>query len=119
MKKFIALLALVSTTAFAAGGHGSHGSHGYYSGHYSGSNIWAPLIIGGIIGYGMNQNQRQPDTVIIQQAPQPPVYINTPKVYNIGTPPPYEGATPLYQQRSQWEPSCNCYVTVYAQIGWQ
>jgi hypothetical protein len=110
MKKLIVLLALVSTTAFAGGGHGGH--------HYGGSNIWAPLIIGGVIGYGMSQNQRQPEPVIIQQAPQP-VYINTPKVYNMESPPPYRGATPLYQQRSQWEPSCNCYVVVYAQIGWQ
>jgi hypothetical protein len=110
MKKFIALLALVSTTAFANG----YRHHGHNS-----SNIWVPLIIGGVIGYGMNQNQRQPEPIVIQQLPQPPVYINTPKVYNLGSPPPYQGATPLYQQRSQWEPSCNCYIVVYAQIGWQ
>ena len=110
MKKFIAILALISTTTFANPYYG----HGHS--HHSSSNIWAPLIIGGVIGYGISQNQRQSEPIIVQQAP---VYINTPKVYNIPTPPPYQGATPLYQQRSQWEPSCNCYVTVYAQIGWQ
>lgn len=111
MKKFIAALALVSTTAFA----GPHGH--YYPSHSHGGSILAPLIIGGIIGYGMSQNQRSSETVIIQS--QPPVYNNTTRMYNMTTPPPYQGATPIYQQRNQWEPSCNCYIVVYAQIGWQ
>lgn len=112
MKKFIIALALVaSTTAFANG-------HGHYHPSYNGSGEYiAPLIIGGIIGYGMSQSQRQSETIIIQQ-PQP-VYNNPQRVYNMTTPPPYLGATPIYQQRNQWEPSCNCYVVVYAQIGWQ
>lgn len=104
MKKFIAALALVSTTAFAGPHHYTpHHSHG------GSGSIWAPLIIGGVIGWSMSQSQKPAD----------PMYNNSPRVYNIPTAPPYAGATPIYQQRNQWEPTCNCYVIVYAQIGWQ
>ena len=99
MKKLIALLAIVSTNAFA------HGYGGWYG---NGGSVLVPMIIGGAIGWTLSQNQRPPN-----------VYNNTPRVYNINTAPPYPGATPVYQQRTQWEPSCNCYIVVYAQIGWQ
>ena len=96
MKKFIALLALVSTSAMA-----QHHHHGGY-----GSNWIAPMIIGGVIGYGMKSSQQ-------------PVYINSQPVYNLPTPAPTYGATPIYEKRTQYDPNCNCYVVIYNQIGWQ
>lgn len=102
MKKLIAILSLVvASTGVSAHGYHHHHGHGWGMG-----GAIMPLVIGGVIGWGISQSQK-------------PVYDNTPKVYNINTAPPYPGATPIYQQRSQWEPSCNCYVVVYAQIGWQ
>lgn len=98
MKKYITLLALVmSTSAFAQHYHHHHGSYG--------GNWIAPLIIGGAIGYGLRSNQ--------------PVYINSQPVYNLPTPAPVYGATPIYEKRTQWDMNCNCYVVVYNQIGWQ
>jgi hypothetical protein len=100
MKKLILVLALVSTSAFAQ-----------HHGHHGNDNRWiGPAIIGGIIGYNMRQPQ-----VIVQQ--QQPVYINSTPVYNL--PQVQQGATPLYEKRSQYDFNCNCYVVIYNQIGWQ
>lgn len=96
MKKLILILAMVSTSAFAQHYHG-------------GGDRWiAPAIIGGIIGY----NMRQPQVIV-----QPPVYINSTPVYNL--PQVQQGATPIYEKRSQYDFNCNCYVVIYNQIGWQ
>lgn len=81
MKKLIAalLLASTSTVAFADGFHGGHYPHGgynhgyhgpiYRSGYHSGyGDILVPMAIGGVIGYAINEANRQP-TVVYQQAP--------------------------------------------------
>ena len=92
MKKLLIALMMVSTSAMAHD-------------HYRGYNNWvAPMIIGGVIGYGMRSNQ--------------PVYINSQPVYNLPNAPIY-GATPIYEKRTQYDPNCNCYVVIYNQIGWQ
>jgi opacity protein-like surface antigen len=96
MKKILAVLGLVaiSTSALADplqyyhGPHGGdpfHGGYhgGYYGGyrgynhyenhyHSSGIDILAPMVIGGVIGYAINESNRQPaiyqqPTVIYQQ----------------------------------------------------
>ena len=110
MKKLIASLFL-SASAIAYAGPHHHGPN------VGGMNVW-PLIIGGTIGYTI-ANQQRP--VIVQQPSvvvQPPVYNNSYPVYNLPTA-PYQGATPLYEKRTQFDPNCNCYVVVYNQIGWQ
>lgn len=102
MKKIIAtlLLATATTSAFAdealrnyyGGHHGGYYGHphgGYYGGyrgynhyenhyHNSGVDILAPLVIGGVIGYAINESNRQP--TIYQQAPQV-IYQQAPTVY--------------------------------------
>jgi hypothetical protein len=106
MKKLIASIALITCASANVNAH-SIGGH----------NVW-PLVIGGTIGYVI-ANQQRP--VIMQQAPvivQSPVYNNSFPVYNLPRA-PHQGATPLYERRSQWDPNCNCYVVVYNQIGWQ
>ena len=111
MKKLIVGLALVSSGIANAGPH-------YHGGYNVGGNAVWPLLIGGTIGYVM-ANQQRP--VVVQSAPvivQPPIYTNSSPVYNLPSA-PYNGATPLYEKRSQWDPNCNCYVVVYNQIGWQ
>lgn len=114
MKKFVLSLALLAATPVFAQHHG----HGGYHHHHGGGGWVAPLIIGGVIGYGMSQNR----PVVVQQPPviiqQPPVYNNSPQVYNLPQA-PHSGATPLYEKRSQYDPNCNCYIVVYNQIGWQ
>ena len=119
MKKTLALLAFIATSsAFAGGGH--YGTQ--Y--HNRGSDI-GPVIIGGIIGYALGSANSQ--TVIVPQQqypypqpmPQPQVYINGVKTYQLVTPPPYIGATPLYQQNTEFDIRCNCYTVVYQQIGWK
>jgi hypothetical protein len=107
MKKLIlSLMLLVSAPVFAQ--HHWHGGHG---GRVGGYGVW-PLLIGGTVGYIAAREINRP--VIVQQ----PVYNNTPPVYNLPNP-PYVGATPLYEKRTQFDNSCNCYVVVYNQIGWQ
>lgn len=95
MKKLLLILSMVTTSAFAQHGHHHHGG---------GSNWIAPLIIGGAIGYALR--------------PQQPVYINSTPVYNVPQQSFY-GRTPIYEQRSQYDFNCQCYVIVYNQIGWQ
>jgi hypothetical protein len=108
MKKILAVLGLVaiSTSALAdplqyyrgphggdpfhGGYHGGYGGHrggygGYYGGghhHNGGIDILAPLVIGGVIGYAINESNRQPTIyqqspqVIYQQSPSRTVYQN-------------------------------------------
>lgn len=113
MKKLILSLALVSSSAFA-------GPHGHYHSNVGAQQMW-PVIIAGTIGYYAGKEMNRPP-VVVQQAPvivQPPVYNNSPGVYNLPTPAPTYGATPIYERRSQYDPACNCYVMIYNQIGWQ
>ena len=100
MKKLLAITALTFSTLANA-----------HPPHVGGYGVW-PMLIGGTVGYMIAERQRP---VVIQQ---PPVYINSSPVYNIPTA-PQQGATPIYERRSQWDPACNCYVVIYNQIGWQ
>lgn len=112
MKKLIALVVL--TLSFSA--NAQHHHHGYHVGGYG---VW-PLVIGGTIGYIAAREMNRP--VVVQQPvviQQPPVvYNNSTPVYNLPNP-PYAGATPIYEKRTQYDNNCNCYVVVYNQIGWQ
>jgi len=103
MKKFIYSIALLAASCqpVAAQHHGHHGHYGHGS--------WvAPLVLGGVIGYAITQNQqRQP----IQIIPGPIIY-SSPMVTN----PPMQ---PVYQEVLVWQNECNCYQKQYRQIGWQ
>ena len=106
MKKLIGVMALLAASCqpVAAQHHGHHGYHGH-AGHGS----WvAPLVLGGIIGYAITQNQqRQP----IQIIPGPVIY-PSPIISNV----PMQ---PVYQEVLVWQNECNCYQKQYRQIGWQ
>jgi len=97
MKKFIYSVALLAASCQpVAAQHHGHGS-------------WvAPLVLGGIIGYAITQNQqRQP----IQIIPGPVIY-PSPIISNV----PMQ---PVYQEVLVWQNDCNCYQKQYRQIGWQ
>jgi hypothetical protein len=95
MKKLILIAALVSSPAFA----------------------WGDREQGTLLGLGLGwilanqQNQAQmPRQVIVN----PPVYNNSPSVYNLPRPP-----QPVYERRSQYDFGCQCYREILVQIGWQ
>jgi len=91
MKKLIVVLAMVSTSAFA--------QHHEYR--------WiGPAVIGGIIGYSLNQNRP------VQQMPQPVIIYQQPLPAN----PPMQ---PIYQEVVVYSQDCWCYTKQYRQIGWQ
>lgn len=55
--------------------------------------------------------QVQPQPILIPQPLERPSI--QPRIYSLPQP------RPVYEERIQWEPSCNCYTRVYNQIGWQ
>lgn len=107
----VATLLLIASGSASAGYYGGHGyygggrgyySHGFYGGHgYYGPRAYGPgfrygaagLIVGGVVGAA---------------------YLAQPNV--IYAPPPQQ---PVYQQVSQFDANCGCYVTVMRQVGWQ
>lgn len=94
MKKLILAICL-----FCAGAaHADWRGHGHYHGGV-GNNWVAPLVLGGIIGYEINQ-ARQP-TVIYAPAPQP---VYAPQVLPAA---PYG-----YHYIQILDASCNCYRVV-------
>ena len=90
MKKLILTLLLVLGTVAHADGH----HRGYYGGLH-GENWVAPLMIGGLIVY---EATRPPQTVIIQQTPQPVIVHQLPPVG--------------YHWTQIVDASCNCYKVV-------
>lgn len=107
MKKTIilAVLALASTVASAQ----HYGDH-----HRHNDNRWVgPLILGGIIGYSIRQNQpvqpQQPPVIIYQQAP----------VFTSPRPIQPAPLLPVYREIIEYDPNCQCHVNVVRQIGWQ
>jgi hypothetical protein len=75
MKKLVAvlLLAVASTSAMAQ--HHGHRHHGHH-GHYRGNNWVAPVIIGGVIGYGLTRQYYEP-YYTPQVVVQPPVVVQS------------------------------------------
>jgi hypothetical protein len=102
MKKLILSLALVAATpAFA----------------------WGDREQGALLGLGLGwilsnqQNQVQAPRQVIVNPPVyslPPVYNNSPSVYNLPRAP-----QPIYERRSQYDFGCQCYREILVQIGWQ
>jgi hypothetical protein len=86
-------------------------------------------IVTGIAGTLLFQHVMQPRTQPVQAQPPiiigqpaPPVVIAQPapptaRVYNLPRQGLYSGR-PVYEERMQWEYSCNCYIRVLNQIGW-
>ena len=81
MKKILVVLGLVASTSALAdplqhyhGPHGGypyggyHGGYHHYDYHYNSYDPLVPLLIGGTIGYMINEANRQPQ-IIYQQAP--------------------------------------------------
>lgn len=95
MKKLILPLLFVSTTAFA----GPHGHHG----HGGGGNVWMPLIIGGVVGYGISQASR-PQVVQQPVIIQPPVQMPAP----VGVT-QYCETKPVQDQFGTWQYVTFCY----------
>jgi hypothetical protein len=111
MKKFI--VTILALTALGASAHGHA---------YNGLSGNQGLIIGGALGWVVGRSM-PPQQVIVQpgqyQIISIPMYPNmtAPRVYNLGAP-PYPGARAVYEERWQFEPTCNCQVKVFNQIGW-
>ena len=111
MKKLIVALTLAATSTVALadphwgghhdgyyggyhGGYRSYNNHYYHGGGYGYGDILVPMVIGGAIGYAINEANRQPQ-VIYQQPPV--VYQSTP------TP------TVTYQKCTPWVESVDQY----------
>lgn len=114
MKKFLAVLALVSvsTSALADGYHGRPYPgyrppviHEYRSYHSSTGDVLMPLILGGVVGYaiGNDGRQQQQQPVIIQQ----PQVIQQPRIN------PNE---PVYQYQTIHDMECDCDRRVLVKI---
>ena len=73
MKKVVAglVVALCASTAMADGGYRGH----HHVGH-GGGNILIPLVVGGLVGYGVSRAQ-QPQVIVQQQ----PVYVQPQPIY--------------------------------------
>lgn len=87
------------------------------------NDAWTAGIIGGAIGYVIGKSA-SPDVVVVQSG-YPQVWIplqprmTSPRVYPLppSTDPRFQ--RPIWEERLQFEPSCNCYIKIYNQIGWQ
>lgn len=111
MKKTLitAAMAVLSTASMAQHRHHDH-RH---------SDVITPMIIGGMIAYGISQANRRderrddPPVVVYQQVPQV-IYQSAPRVYPLNRAP-----EPVYERRTQYEPSCSCHIDILVQIGWK
>ena len=108
-KQIVALtLAIASVTSFAQ--HGHHHRPQIHHHHHGGGGNWvAPLVIGGIIGYAINNSQQpqpQQPPVIVYQQPPAPVYVR-----------PFQDGL-VYERRVEFDPNCGCNVVTYRQLGY-
>ena len=84
---------------------------------------WAAGLLGGLLGYTLGRSA-SPDVVVVQSG-YPQVWVplqprmTSPRVYRLPPSPDPRYQIPLWEERLQYEPSCNCYVKVFNQIGWQ
>lgn len=111
MRKIIAavVLSVIAASSFADGyEHRENHRGGYYGGYNGGyhnrdggGNWIAPLIIGGVIG------------AVIANQNQPPVYQQQSPIYT--SPPVYQQA-PIYKNVEVYIPECSCYRVVTVQI---
>ena len=119
MKKLIVCLALASS-AVTSNAHGIGNfllgaTVGYSAAHAI--NNRQPIYFNGTPVYNIPQRvyvQPQPQVYV---QPQPQVYVQPqPQVY---VQPQIIERTPIYEQRSQYDFDCQCYITINNQIGWQ
>ena len=95
--KLLQTLALASLTLVSGTSQANPNYH-HHHGYYNQSGWVAPLVIGGVLGYVIT---RPPQTVVIQQPPQPSIY--QPQA-------PYG-----YHYESILDANCNCYRLVLVQ----
>lgn len=112
MKKLIVGLLALSALSVSAHGHAYNGLSGNQG-----------LVIGGALGWVIGRSM-PPQQVIIQPGQYQIINIplqpslTTPRVYQL---PPSDNPAlrnPVYEEKWQFEPSCQCQVKVYNQIGW-
>jgi len=110
MKKVLALVLLAGATQAHAWGDREQGIL---------SGIAGAALLNQIAQPRYQQPYQQPYYGGVQQS-APPVFVApTPpvRVYNL----PRQGITygrPVYEERTQWDINCNCYVRYLNQIGW-
>jgi len=123
MKKIITGILLVTTSlgALADGRYGHDGRHydgyqgGYYGpriihqnqNYYHGSNagdILFPMVIGGIVGWSINEASKQPQ-VIVQQ---PQVIYQQPRII--------PSTEDVYQYQTIYDATCSCYKRILVKI---
>jgi hypothetical protein len=80
----------------------AHAEHGFGHGGWV-----APAIIGGILGYDLNQSR----------SVQPPQYQQPPQT--IYYEPQYREPIPVYREEWVYDPVCRCDVKIMRQIGWR
>lgn len=101
MRKLIAAVLLTIATIVPA--HAQHGHH--HHGHGGGGNWVAPLVIGGIVG-AVIANQNRP----VYVTPPPPVIYYPGQVY------PDYTYRPMYRMVDVYIPECGCTRSVQVQI---
>lgn len=113
MKKFICGIIVAMSIAVPAHAHGPYGGLSGTQG----------LLLGGAIGWVVGRSA-PPQQIIIQpndynivRIPLEP-QLTAPRVYSLPNA-PYPGAAPVYEERWQYEPSCQCQVKIFNQIGWR
>ena len=113
MKKIIVALLALSALGASAHGHAYNGLSGNQG-----------LLIGGAIGWVVGRSM-PPQQVIVQpgqyQIISIPMYPNmtAPRVYQLAPSDNPALVTPVYEEKWQYEPTCQCQVKVYNQIGWR
>lgn len=109
--KQVILAVILTLVAGVASAHGRGYGYGYQQSFGNGGgNVWVPLIVGGTVGYLVNEARRQPvyvqQPVIIQQQP---VLIQQPvPVYSV----PYTAVPPGYRYENILDANCGCYRAV-------
>lgn len=112
MKKVIVGLLMAVSVALPVHAHGYNGLSGNQG-----------LVIGGALGWVIGRSL-PPQQIIVQPGQYQIINIplqpsmTAPRVYQL---PPTDNPAfrPVYEERWQYEPSCQCQVKIYNQIGWQ
>ena len=111
MKKILIVVSILLCTSIPARAHGD--------GLSVGQGLFIGSALGWVIGRSMPPQQVivSPGEYNIVRIPIQP-NLTAPRVYSLPNP-PYYGASAIYEERWQFEPTCQCQVKIYNQIGWR